>query len=128
MMPGFDATLIPPLTNSLRKGDLGNSGGFQLKTLGRIAVVGGSLEYTGAPFYAAMAALNTVRLSLDVPYLQNRVRISLLSFVLGQQPLRSSPTRRILSFTRYCHIRTTLIVTISKCKKRSPNYLSASIL
>jgi NAD(P)H-hydrate repair Nnr-like enzyme with NAD(P)H-hydrate dehydratase domain len=42
------AGLIPPLTNTLRKG----SGG-------RVGIVGGSLEYTGAPYFAAMSALRT---------------------------------------------------------------------
>lgn len=38
--------LIPPLTNSSHKGQMG-----------RIAVIGGSKDYTGAPFYASMASL-----------------------------------------------------------------------
>jgi ATP-dependent NAD(P)H-hydrate dehydratase len=37
---------LPPLSNSLRKGQSG-----------RVGVVGGSLEYTGAPFFSAFAAL-----------------------------------------------------------------------
>ena len=116
-MPGFDASLIPPLTNSLGKGDLGSDDGFELKFLGRIAVVGGSFEYTGAPFYAAMAALNTVRVSALTSLICGRVRILLSSFVLGKQLLRSSPTRRILSFIRYCPIRMIWTATIPKCKK-----------
>ena len=40
--------VVPPLTFALHKGQGG-----------RIAVVGGSLEYTGAPYFAAMAALRT---------------------------------------------------------------------
>ncbi|KAK6096628.1 hypothetical protein MT418_003453 [Batrachochytrium dendrobatidis] len=40
--------VIPPLSTRLHKGQSG-----------RIGVVGGSLEYTGAPYYAAMAALYT---------------------------------------------------------------------
>lgn len=40
--------LFPPLTSSLHKGQLG-----------RIGVLGGSQEYTGAPFFAGMAALRT---------------------------------------------------------------------
>jgi ATP-dependent NAD(P)H-hydrate dehydratase len=39
-------TIIPPLTTLLHKG-----------SLGRIAVIGGSKDYTGAPFYAAQSAL-----------------------------------------------------------------------
>ena len=38
--------IIPPLTSELYKGQMG-----------RIGVVGGSSEYTGAPYYAAQAAL-----------------------------------------------------------------------
>ena len=38
--------LAPPLTSSLHKG-----------SLGKIGIVGGSAEYTGAPYYAAMTAL-----------------------------------------------------------------------
>lgn len=38
--------LLPPLTNSLRKGECG-----------RIAVVGGSSVYSGAPYFSAMTAL-----------------------------------------------------------------------
>lgn len=37
---------IPVLSNSLRKGESG-----------RIGIIGGSLEYTGAPYFAAIAAL-----------------------------------------------------------------------
>ncbi|DAZ98441.1 TPA: hypothetical protein N0F65_001142 [Lagenidium giganteum] len=40
--------LIPSLTNAWRKGQHG-----------RIGIVGGSVEYTGAPFYAGMASLKT---------------------------------------------------------------------
>lgn len=38
--------VVPPLTNNLHKGQLG-----------RIAVIGGSTEYTGAPYFAAISAL-----------------------------------------------------------------------
>ncbi|CEL95447.1 unnamed protein product [Vitrella brassicaformis CCMP3155] len=41
-------SIIPPLSPSLRKGDLGC-----------VAVIGGCFEYTGAPFYAAISALKT---------------------------------------------------------------------
>ncbi|TMW56199.1 hypothetical protein Poli38472_008847 [Pythium oligandrum] len=40
--------LIPPLTSQWRKGQQG-----------RVGVVGGSFEYTGAPFYAGISALKT---------------------------------------------------------------------
>ena len=40
------AGVVPPLTQAAHKGQAG-----------RIGVVGGSLEYTGAPYYAAMTAL-----------------------------------------------------------------------
>jgi len=43
---GRAKTAVPPLTNSLHKGELG-----------RIAVIGGSTEYTGAPYFAAISAL-----------------------------------------------------------------------
>lgn len=39
-------SIVPPLTSVLHKG-----------SCGRVAVVGGSVEYTGAPFYSATAAL-----------------------------------------------------------------------
>jgi len=42
--------IIPKLTPNLRKGQCG-----------RVGVVGGSLEYVGAPYYAAISALYTVR-------------------------------------------------------------------
>ena len=38
--------IIPPLTNNLYKGQMG-----------RIGVIGGSIDYTGAPYYSAQAAL-----------------------------------------------------------------------
>ncbi|KAH6562936.1 hypothetical protein BASA60_000936 [Batrachochytrium salamandrivorans] len=40
--------IVPPMNSSLYKGQAG-----------RVGVVGGSLEYTGAPYFAAMAALRT---------------------------------------------------------------------
>ena len=40
---------IPPLSHQLHKGQMG-----------RIAVLGGSKEYCGAPYYAAQAALSTL--------------------------------------------------------------------
>lgn len=43
--------LFPVLDFSLHKGELG-----------RIAVVGGSKEYTGAPYFAAMSAMKTVKI------------------------------------------------------------------
>ena len=48
-------TIIPRLTQELHKGQCG-----------RIGVVGGSLEYTGAPYFAALSALRTVRAHLCV--------------------------------------------------------------
>lgn len=38
--------VFPPLTNNSKKGDNG-----------RVAVIGGSLEFTGAPYYAAISSL-----------------------------------------------------------------------
>lgn len=38
--------LVPKLTNGMHKGEAG-----------RIGIIGGSLEYTGAPYYAGIAAL-----------------------------------------------------------------------
>lgn len=46
--------LIPPLNGSLRKGQSG-----------RVGVLGGALDYTGAPFFAAMSAL---RLGADLSH------------------------------------------------------------
>jgi ATP-dependent NAD(P)H-hydrate dehydratase len=46
--------LIPPLSPSAHKGQAG-----------RIGVVGGSADYTGAPFFAAYAAM---RLGADLAY------------------------------------------------------------
>ncbi len=40
------SSLLPSLSSALRKGNRG-----------RVGVVGGSLEYTGAPYFAAMSAL-----------------------------------------------------------------------
>ncbi|PAV89064.1 hypothetical protein WR25_08922 [Diploscapter pachys] len=39
--------LMPKLTMQLRKGDMG-----------KIAIIGGSAEYTGAPYYAAATVVN----------------------------------------------------------------------
>ena len=47
-------TIVPSLTHNLHKGQCG-----------RIAVIGGSLEYTGAPYFAAMTAL---RLGADLAH------------------------------------------------------------
>lgn len=47
-------SLIPPLNRSMHKGQAG-----------RIGVVGGSKDYTGAPYYAAMSAL---KLGADLAY------------------------------------------------------------
>jgi ATP-dependent NAD(P)H-hydrate dehydratase len=44
----FGKICIPPLTYDLHKGECG-----------RIAIIGGSKEYTGAPYFAAMASLRT---------------------------------------------------------------------
>jgi len=44
------ADLVPPMADHLHKGQAG-----------RIAVLGGCKEYTGAPYYAAMASLRLVR-------------------------------------------------------------------
>lgn len=41
--------LMPKLTMQLRKGDMG-----------KIAIIGGSVEYTGAPYYAAATVVNMV--------------------------------------------------------------------
>ena len=46
------ASIAPPLDFSTHKG-----------SSGRIGILGGSIEYTGAPFYSAMASL---RLGADV--------------------------------------------------------------
>ena len=43
------ADLVPPMADHLHKGQAG-----------RVAVLGGCKEYTGAPFYAAMASLRLV--------------------------------------------------------------------
>lgn len=45
----------PKLDGSFRKGDHG-----------KVLVVGGSLEYTGAPYFAAMAAMRAVLNRADV--------------------------------------------------------------
>ncbi len=41
--------IIPPLTSSLHKGQLG-----------KICIIGGCKEYTGAPFYAGISAQRVV--------------------------------------------------------------------
>ena len=41
--------IIPPLTSSLHKGQLG-----------KIGIIGGCLEYTGAPFFAGISAQRIV--------------------------------------------------------------------
>jgi NAD(P)H-hydrate repair Nnr-like enzyme with NAD(P)H-hydrate dehydratase domain len=41
--------IIPPLSSSLHKGQAG-----------KIGIIGGSKEYTGAPYYASISALKAV--------------------------------------------------------------------
>ena len=50
--PAVEA-LIPPLSRALHKGHHG-----------RVGVLGGSFEYCGAPFYAAMTAYKMVRVAI----------------------------------------------------------------
>ena len=45
--------IVPSLTSSLHKGQLG-----------KIGVIGGCLEYTGAPFYAGISAMRAVKLMI----------------------------------------------------------------
>lgn len=45
--------IVPSLTSSLHKGQLG-----------KIGVIGGCLEYTGAPFYAGISAMRAVQLMI----------------------------------------------------------------
>lgn len=45
--------IVPSLTSSLHKGQLG-----------KIGVIGGCLEYTGAPFYAGISAMRAVPLMI----------------------------------------------------------------
>ncbi|KAJ2382674.1 hypothetical protein GGI23_007310, partial [Coemansia sp. RSA 2559] len=49
------AKLIPPLTHNMHKGDCG-----------RVAIVGGCEEYTGAPYFVASSSL---RLGTDIAYI-----------------------------------------------------------
>lgn len=54
-------TMVPPMLESFHKGELQS---FSRKAvliifsgqLGRVAVIGGSEDYTGAPYYSAMAS------------------------------------------------------------------------
>lgn len=46
------ARIVPPLARTLYKGQCG-----------KVGIFGGCFEYTGAPFYAAMAALRGVSVS-----------------------------------------------------------------
>jgi ATP-dependent NAD(P)H-hydrate dehydratase len=52
--------LVPPMLDSFHKGKFPNAFTYQtnLKTgqLGRVAVIGGSEDYTGAPYFSAMAS------------------------------------------------------------------------
>ncbi|XP_076066349.1 NAD(P)HX dehydratase isoform X2 [Oratosquilla oratoria] len=52
---GLVSAIVPPLTAKAHKGQAG-----------RIGIVGGSLEYTGAPYYAAMTAL---RMGADLTHI-----------------------------------------------------------
>ena len=49
--------IVPPLSASLHKGQLG-----------KIGIIGGCLEYTGAPYFAGMSAQRTVRILEDLVY------------------------------------------------------------
>ena len=53
-MDEYLQSIAPPLDFSTHKG-----------SSGRIAILGGSIDYTGAPYYSAMAAL---RLGADLAY------------------------------------------------------------
>jgi len=46
MIKNFSKEIVPVLTNSLHKGQSGKTG-----------VIGGSVDYTGAPYYSGMAGL-----------------------------------------------------------------------
>lgn len=48
--------MFPPLSSTLRKGDCG-----------RIAVVGGSFVYSGAPYFSAITSLKTVHFLKFLP-------------------------------------------------------------
>src|SRR6266487_6266293 len=48
------ASIVPPLTSNLHKGEMG-----------RIGVIGGSREYTGAPYFAA---ISTLKIGADLSY------------------------------------------------------------
>lgn len=65
---------IPPLDGSSYKGQAG-----------RIGVVGGSLEYTGAPYFAGISALKVscILFSIKLKILLNEVFIDLLNIVQG---------------------------------------------
>lgn len=66
----FDRSIILPLSSCRTKGEFGFKliVHLEIKFLGRIAVVGGSLEYTGAPFFTAMSALRTASLICKLYY------------------------------------------------------------
>lgn len=48
-MKGLIETIMPVMDCKSKKGDAG-----------RVAVIGGSFEYTGAPYFSAMAAMKSV--------------------------------------------------------------------
>jgi ATP-dependent NAD(P)H-hydrate dehydratase len=55
-------TMVPPMLESFHKGNV-RHGNFPIQVLidftgqlGRVAVIGGSEDYTGAPYFSAMAS------------------------------------------------------------------------
>jgi hypothetical protein len=78
--------LVPPLDGSLHKGQSG-----------RVAVLGGARDYTGAPFFAAIAALRLVRHVLSAA-IANRATSGCRS--LTRHLLADSSTRDQIIFTR----------------------------
>eukprot|EP00158_Paraphelidium_tribonemae_P004066 Partr_v1_DN26545_c2_g1_i2_m3821 putative Catalyzes the dehydration of the S-form of NAD(P)HX at the expense of ATP, which is converted to ADP. Together with NAD(P)HX epimerase, which catalyzes the epimerization of the S- and R-forms, the enzyme allows the repair of both epimers of NAD(P)HX, a damaged form of NAD(P)H that is a result of enzymatic or heat-dependent hydration (By similarity) len=90
--------LIPPLNSTLHKGQAG-----------RIGIIGGSLEYTGAPFFAASTAL---RLGSDLVYIfcerEAGVPLKCLSPDFIVHPCIQSDTDRLTAVEYKDALRTTL--------------------
>jgi NAD(P)H-hydrate repair Nnr-like enzyme with NAD(P)H-hydrate dehydratase domain len=64
-------TIVPPMLESFHKGQLG-----------RVAVIGGSEDYTGAPYFSAMASakLGADMVRLSIYQISNRI----LTFIVAR--------------------------------------------
>jgi hypothetical protein len=93
-------SVIPPLSSKMYKGQAG-----------KIGILGGSKEYTGAPYYAAISSLKLVKplhllllyvfAEFEFPSINQRVEIWHMFFVQNRQVLPSKRTVQKLLSTQF---------------------------